>query len=210
MRGPPVGDEPGLGKDTQQAWRGQGSLLMLRFVPNPLMALSLSIPAPSPMLQGEHRAQRNKLSVLPSPSPINRVSLPGPPCLCGGRAWGTTFTLPRQAAAGRSAGAVGPAQGHCAVLALPLHVHVEQSGLHAGAPGALLSVQPAGRRDAACSAEGDPLPGVQAGAAGSRPGSWGEGQGGGAARKLGGLQVCVKQSLGFRQAGEVQGISRAW
>lgn len=131
--------------------------------------------------------------------------------MAGGRAWGTTFMAAQAGGSGQaSVGATGPTQGHCAVLVLPLHVHVKQCGLHAGGPGALWNVQPIGRRDAECPAEGDQFPGVQAGAAGSRPGSWGEGQGGGAARKLGGLEVGVKQSLGCRQVGEVQGISRAW
>lgn len=109
-----------------------------------------------------------------------------------------------------SVGAVGPTQGHCAVLALPLHVHVKQRGLHAGGPGALRSIRPARRRDAECPTKGDQFPGVQAGAAGSWPGPWGKGQGGGAARKLGGPAAGRKQGLGFGQAGKVQGISRAW
>lgn len=109
-----------------------------------------------------------------------------------------------------SAGAMGPAQGHGAVLALPLHVHVKQRGLHARESGALWGVRPAGRRDAECPAKGDQFPGVQAGATGSRPGSWGEGQSGRAARELRGPAVGREQGLGVGQAGEVQGISRAW
>jgi hypothetical protein len=109
-----------------------------------------------------------------------------------------------------SAGAIGPAQGHCVVLALPLHVHVQQRGLHAGGPRALRCVWPARRRDAESPAKGDQFPGVQAGTAGSWPGPWGEGQGGGAARELWGSTAGGEQGLGVRQAGEVQGVSRAW
>lgn len=109
-----------------------------------------------------------------------------------------------------SAGAVGPTQGHRAVLALPFHVHVKQRRLHAGGPGALRSVRPAGRRDAEYLAKGDQFPGVQTGTAGGWPGSWGEGQGGGAARELGGPAAGGEQGLGVGQAREVQGISRAW
>lgn len=128
-----------------------------------------------------------------------------------GGAWGATFMAAQAGGGGQaSAGAVGPAQGHCAVLALPLHVHVEQRGLHAGGSRALWSVQPAGRRDAERLAEGDQFPGVQAGTAGGWPGPWGEGQGGGAAWELGGPTTGGEQGLGVGQAGEVQGISRAW
>lgn len=116
-----------------------------------------------------------------------------------------------QAGGGRqaSARAIGPAQGHCAVLALPLHVHVKQCGLHAEGPRALWSVWPAQRRDAECPAKGDQFPGVQAGVAGSWPGSRGKGQGGRTARELRGPAVGWEQGLRVRQAGEVQGVSRA-
>lgn len=128
-----------------------------------------------------------------------------------GGAWGATFMAAQAGGGGQaSAGAVGPTQGHRAVLALPFHVHVKQRRLHAGGPGALRSVRPAGRRDAEYLAKGDQFPGVQTGTAGGWPGSWGEGQGGGAARELGGPAAGGEQGLGVGQAREVQGISRAW
>lgn len=128
-----------------------------------------------------------------------------------GGAWGATFMAAQAGGGGQAlVGAVGPTQGHCAVLVLPLHVHVQQRGLHAGGPRALRSVWPAGRRDGECPAEGDQFPGVQAGATGSRPRSRGKGQGGGAAWEIGGPAAGWKQGLGVGQAGEVQKVTRAW
>lgn len=128
-----------------------------------------------------------------------------------GGAWGATFMAAQAGCGGQAlAGALGPTQGYCAVLALPLHVHVQQRGLHAVGPRALWGVRPAGRRDGERPAKGDQFPGVQAEAAGSWPGPWGEGQGGGAARELRGPAAGGEQGLGVGQAGEVQGISQAW
>lgn len=114
---------------------------------------------------------------------------------CGG-AWGTTFMAAQAGGGGQvSVRAIGPTQGHCVVLALALHVHVQQCGLHTGGPRALWSVWPAGRRDAECPAKGDQFPGVQTGAAGSWPGSWGKGEGGGTARELQGSATVGEQGL---------------
>lgn len=129
---------------------------------------------------------------------------------CGG-AWGATFMAAQAGGDGQvSVRAIGPTQGHCIVLALTLHVHVQQRGLHAERPRALWSVWPAWRRDAECPAKGDQFPGVQTGAAGSWPGSWGKGEGGGTARELQGPASGREQGLGVGQSREVQGIARTW